>query len=169
MTFQRPEPCLRFFYAPIFGTFQPSLRFAFMRSLLTSFFLLASAHLFGQTGQMAFDLSAPEVETLPKGAQWMVSLHDANGALLQQFPFPASALKQRVVIGPRRMGTYTASYYLDLNGNNELDKGLFGQPLEPYAFSNGARSMFSRPDVASQRFTHNGRVIPVKLEYHFGG
>jgi len=96
---------------------------------------------------MVFDLSAPEVEKLPKGAQWMVSLHDAKGALIQQFPFPASDTKQRVVIGPKKVGTYTASYYLDLNGNNELDKGLFGQPLEPYAFSNGARSMFSKPSL----------------------
>lgn len=140
-----------------------------MRLLLTSFLFLGSTYLCGQSGQMVFDLSAPEVKVLPKGAQWMVSLHDAYGALIQQFPFPASTLKQRVVVGPRKMGIYTASYYLDLNGNNELDKGIFGQPLEPYAFSNGARSMFSRPDVANQRFTHDGRVIPVKLEYHFGG
>ena len=145
------------------------LRSTPMRSLIASLLLLWSTSLLGQSAQMVFDLSAQEVKTLPKGAQWMVSLHDANGTLIQQVPFPATALQQRVVVGPKKVGTYTASFYLDLNGNNELDKGLFGQPIEPYAFSNGARSMFSRPDVASQRFTHDGRVLSVKLEYHFGG
>jgi len=145
------------------------MRFPRMRALFTSLLFLWSIGLLGQSGQMVFDLSAPEVETLPKSAQWMVSLHDANGTLIEQFPFAAISLKQRVNIGPKKVGIYTASYYLDLNGNNELDKGIFGQPTEPYAFSNGARSMFSRPDVANQRFTHDGRVIPVKLQYHFGG
>ena len=140
-----------------------------MRPLLTCLLFLWSASLFGQSGQMVFDLSAPEVEKLPKGAQWMVSLHDASGTLIQQFPFPASALKQRVVIGPKNIGTYTASYYLDLNGNSELDKGIFGQPLEPYAFSNGARSMFSKQSLESQRFQFSGPPIRVELLYHFGG
>ena len=140
-----------------------------MRSFLPCVLLLWSASLFGQSSQMVFDLSAPEVEKLPKGAQWMVSLHDAKGALIQQFPFPASDTKQRVVIGPKKVGTYTASYYLDLNGNNELDKGLFGQPLEPYAFSNGARSKFSKPSLESQRFQFSGTPIRVELLFHFGG
>ncbi len=137
-----------------------------MRSLLASLLLLCSTNLLGQSAQMVFDLSAPEVKSLPKGAQWMVSLHDANGTLIQQVPFPATALQQRVVVGPQKVGTYTASYYLDLNGNNELDKGLFGQPIEPYAFSNGAQHVFParrRQPTLHPRRPSNPREVGVSL------
>ncbi|MDG1252495.1 MAG: DUF2141 domain-containing protein [Schleiferiaceae bacterium] len=140
-----------------------------MRYLLFGLFLLFASILRGQSTPMVFRVSAPEVRQLPSGAQWMVSLHDAAGNLIKQFPFSAKSLNQDLAIPAQKFGSYTASFYLDLNANNSLDKGLFGQPLEPYAFSNQARNMFSRPSLESQRFEFNGQPITVKLEYHFGG
>lgn len=43
-------------------------------------------------------------------------------------------------------GEYAVVAYQDLNGNGELDRGLFGIPLEPIGFSNGAVPVFSAPD-----------------------
>jgi len=43
-------------------------------------------------------------------------------------------------------GTYAAVAYQDINGNGELDRGLFGIPLEPLGFSNGVVPVFSAPD-----------------------
>jgi uncharacterized protein (DUF2141 family) len=51
---------------------------------------------------------------------------------------------------------------LDQNRNNKLDKGMVGQPLEPYAFSNNARAPFSSPSLEEQRFAHPGK-LPVLL------
>jgi uncharacterized protein (DUF2141 family) len=63
-----------------------------------------------------------------------------------------------VYLGDHATGTYTLAVYLDANKNTKLDKGALGQPLEPYAFSNNARALFSAPDVEDQRFKHPGKV-----------
>jgi len=43
-------------------------------------------------------------------------------------------------------GTYAAVAYHDVNGNGQLDRGLFGIPLEPFGFSNGVVPVLSAPD-----------------------
>ena len=43
-------------------------------------------------------------------------------------------------------GSYAFVAYQDINGNGELDRGLFGIPLEPLGFSNGVVPVFSAPD-----------------------
>jgi hypothetical protein len=46
-------------------------------------------------------------------------------------------------------GGYAVIVYYDENGNNVLDKNLFGKPIELYGFSRDARSAFSSPDFES--------------------
>ena len=36
-------------------------------------------------------------------------------------------------------GTYAITIFQDLNENGDLDKNFFGNPKEPYGFSNGAK------------------------------
>jgi uncharacterized protein (DUF2141 family) len=69
-----------------------------------------------------------------------------------------------VYLGDHAPGTYTLAVYLDANKNAKLDKGGLGQPLEPYAFSNNARALFSAPDVEDQRFKHpqSKQILHVK-------
>lgn len=50
-------------------------------------------------------------------------------------------------------GTYAIGIYHDLNSNNELDKGAFGMPSEPYAFSNNKYASMGRPDYEKAQFT----------------
>ena len=61
-------------------------------------------------------------------------------------------------------GSYTLALYLDQNKNNRLDKGLFGQPLEPYAFSNNARASFSEPPINDQKFLHPQGVLVIQVK-----
>ncbi|MBM1107164.1 DUF2141 domain-containing protein [Aurantibacter crassamenti] len=42
--------------------------------------------------------------------------------------------------------TYAVSLYIDMNGNGELDKNMFGIPKEPYCFSRNYRPKLSAPD-----------------------
>ncbi len=42
-------------------------------------------------------------------------------------------------------GTYSFSYYHDLNENKELDTNLIGIPKEPYGFSNNQKGSFGPP------------------------
>ena len=45
-------------------------------------------------------------------------------------------------------GRYAVAVYHDENGNDEFDQGLFGIPLEGYAFSNNAAVFLGPPDFA---------------------
>jgi uncharacterized protein (DUF2141 family) len=122
---------------------------------MTAFFLGTKLPLFFSAGVpliVALQTSAPNQ------GQWMVSLRDAQGTPLKELVIPTNlqAGKQTISLGSWDPGTYTLAVYLDLNRNNKLDKGIFGQPLEPYAFSNKARSSFSEPELSAQRFKHPG-------------
>ena len=105
-----------------------------------------------------------QTEQLPEG-QWMVSIRNSLGKPLKELVIPvASSKKDQVLnLGIWKEGSYTLALYLDQNNNNRLDKGLFGQPLEPYAFSNNARASFSEPAVDDQRFEHPGTTQVVRV------
>jgi len=44
------------------------------------------------------------------------------------------------------IGTYSFSYFHDLNSNDELDTNFMGVPKEPYGFSNNQKGRFGPPD-----------------------
>jgi uncharacterized protein (DUF2141 family) len=121
-----------------------------------AFFLGAKVPLF-------FSAGVPLILTLqtsePNKGQWMVSLRDAQGKPLKELVIPANIKdgQQSVNLGEWEPGSYTFAVYLDENKNNKLDKGIFGQPVEPYAFSNNARSPFSEPELSAQKFLHPGK------------
>ena len=106
-----------------------------------------------------------QTEQPPQG-QWMVSVRNGAGKPLKELVIlVASSKKEQVLnLGIWKEGSYTLALYLDKNKNNRLDKGLFGQPLEPYAFSNNARASFSEPPVADQRFEHPDAVQLLNLK-----
>jgi len=64
-------------------------------------------------------------------------------------------------------GTYAVVAYYDLNGNKQLDRGLFGIPLEPLGFSNGVVPVLSAPDYeeAAVAVTSGAKEIGIKLEF----
>lgn len=49
-------------------------------------------------------------------------------------------------------GIYAIAIFHDENANDEFDQGLFGIPLEDYAFSNNATGFFSAPTFESASF-----------------
>jgi uncharacterized protein (DUF2141 family) len=49
-------------------------------------------------------------------------------------------------------GTYAVAIFHDENANDEFDQGLFGIPLEDYAFSNNASGFFSAPSFEAASF-----------------
>jgi uncharacterized protein (DUF2141 family) len=131
---------------------------------MTSFWTLLFAFWFSQpeTAQPLFVRVL--TEQLPQG-QWMVSVRNSSGKPLRELVIPvASSKKDQVLnLGPWKEGRYTIALYLDQNKNSRLDKGLFGQPLEPYAFSNNARASFSEPALEDQRFEHPGTTQVVRV------
>jgi len=80
---------------------------------------------------------------------------------------PAQSNPQVLDLGSRRPGTYIVACYLDVNANRKMDRGMFSNPIEPYAFSNNARNRFSEPDLADQRFSHLGALQKLMLKPAF--
>ncbi len=50
-------------------------------------------------------------------------------------------------------GEYAIKVYHDENGNDKMDKRMFGIPIERYGFSNNARSAFGPPEYQEAVFT----------------
>ena len=115
--------------------------------------------------QCAVSTSAWEARS-PKAA-WMLSLRSADGKVIEEVLVKAESNPQQMSLGLRNPGQYILATYFDANGNRAMDRGLFGNPTEPYAFSNNVRNRFSEPDLSDQRFAHPGPLQKLVLKAAF--
>ena len=62
-------------------------------------------------------------------------------------------------------GIYAIKAFHDQNGDKKHNRGLFGQPLEPYGFSNNVRGIFGAPpfERTTFRLGADGAEISIKL------
>ncbi len=97
----------------------------------------------------------------------MISLRAADGKVLEELVVPAQNNPQILDLGSRRAGTFVVACYFDANANRKMDRGMFSNPTEPYAFSNNARNRFSEPDLEDQRFVHPGDLQKLILQPAF--
>ncbi len=102
-----------------------------------------------------------------KNSAWLISLRRADGTPIEELVIPATSNPQVLKLGDRPSGTYIVAAYFDTNGNRKLDRGIFTNPTEPYAFSNNARNRFSEPDLSAQRFAHPGPLQKLTLKPAF--
>ena len=112
-------------------------------------------------------VSASDWSERASNAAWMVSLRHGDGTIIEELVVPAQSNPQVLDLGSRRPGTYIVACYLDVNANRKMDRGMFSNPIEPYAFSNNARNRFSEPDLADQRFSHSGPLQKLVLKPAF--
>lgn len=61
-------------------------------------------------------------------------------------------------------GSYAIAIYQDVNGNGKLDKGMFGIPDEPFAFSNNFRPKFGGPSFEKCKFDFNKDNQTMQIE-----
>ncbi len=74
----------------------------------------------------------------------MVSLYDeeaafAGGAPIRQARIDVAGGERTTIFAGLPAGTYAAKAFHDVNGDGRMNTNPFGQPTEPYAFSNNAR------------------------------
>ena len=115
--------------------------------------------------QCAVSASVWEARSLK--AAWMLSLRSADGKVIEEVLVKAESNPQQLSLGLRNPGQYILATYFDANGNRAMDRGLFGNPTEPYAFSNNVRNRFSEPDLSDQRFAHPGQLQELALKAAF--
>ena len=79
----------------------------------------------------------------------------------------AAAERVRIVLGDLEPGTYAVAAYHDENANQKFDKGLFGFPLEGYAFSNDATVFLGPPAFAAAAVpvSADGARITITMTY----
>jgi len=53
--------------------------------------------------------------------------------------------------------------FQDLNGDGKLTKNGFGLPIEPYGFSNNARSTFGPPSFSQAAFNVDEKTSPIEI------
>ncbi|MBI3482269.1 MAG: DUF2141 domain-containing protein [Bacteroidetes bacterium] len=61
-------------------------------------------------------------------------------------------------------GSYAVAIYQDVNGNGKLDKGMFGIPSEPFAFSNNFRPKFGGPSFDKCKFDFAKDSLALNIE-----
>jgi hypothetical protein len=112
-------------------------------------------------------VDASEWSKRAKNSAWLISLRRADGTPIEELVIAATSNPQVLKLGDRSAGTYIVAAYFDTNGNRKLDRGVFTNPTEPYAFSNNARNRFSEPDLSAQRFAHPGALQRLELKPAF--
>jgi uncharacterized protein (DUF2141 family) len=152
---------------PSQATFLP--RRAFTIGLITAAFLAAAPPGAGHTAAVELKVTATALRST-KGVVHF-ALYDSGEA----FPTNDGILVERVVPASEavatfsglRPGPYAVAVYHDENANDEFDQGLFGIPLEGYAFSRGAHALFGPPDFEDARFDvgQEGAAISIPMTY----
>ena len=124
-----------------------------------------------QSLKFELEIAKPSSGEILKKGNWMISVKDKNGLIILQEVVPFKNRKQLCELQVPEFGIYSASFYLDLNLNKTLDKGFFGQPKEPYGFSNNVRNYLKQPSIESQqfKFNNNDTTYKIVLDYHFIG
>ncbi len=117
--------------------------------------ILFSALSFWQTANPTLLLTIENIQEV-KG-NIMVSVRNEKGENLKYYSAKITQKpSQEFKITLPKNGKYTLAVFHDVNGNKKLDTGFFGQPVEPYGFSNNARETFSEPELKDQLFTVEG-------------
>jgi uncharacterized protein (DUF2141 family) len=87
---------------------------------------------------------------------------DAGKALLKTEKVPVMP-SVTFVITNLPNGEYTFGVYHDENGNKQMDKNLFGKPVERYGISNNALGMFGPAKYKKAKFTLAGKGKKMKI------
>lgn len=80
-----------------------------------------------------------------KGGTLYVLIVDKNDKPIHRVTRPLSERNAVFQFTNLPVGEYAARAFHDENNNGELDKGIFGQPIEGWGVSNNARGFMSAP------------------------
>lgn len=96
-----------------------------------------------------------------------IAIYDSEARFIKE-PFKAAVIpiqgkKARWVVEALPPGEYAVAVVHDVNGNGKTDKGAFGIPTEPYAFSNGAKALTGPPKWKEARFAVRAPTTAVEV------
>ena len=118
----------------------------------------------GTTGTLAVHLSGiPSVQ-----GSLFIELYDRDtyfdfSRVQNEQVVPVTATDMTVTLQHVPAGRYVAVGSHDANGNNQLDTGIFGIPIEAYGFSRSARGALGPPDFEAGAFDFDGTAATVEV------
>lgn len=96
----------------------------------------------------------------------MVALYDEANFLKKPVAGHAGAINGETVtvtFDSVEAGEYVVSAFQDENMNNDLDRGAFGMPKEPYGFSNHTGSRAAPPAFKKYKFQVGEEDVRVRV------
>lgn len=101
------------------------------------------------------------------------TLHVAVFDSAEGFPSPGRSRTTRAIptssaavdlsLSLADMSAHGVAVFQDLNGDGKLTKNVFGIPVEPYGFSNNARSQFGPPPFSEVAFIVSGESLSIEI------
>jgi uncharacterized protein (DUF2141 family) len=141
--------------------------------VFASLLVLASSFRNEETGSLKVALS-----NVKKTGKIYVAVYREG----EEFPSDNTIVKKLIIESPNTnsqcqfegvpFGSYAVAVYQDVNGNGKLDKGMFGIPEEPFAFSNNFRPRFGGPSFEKCKFDfkENNQAVSIEMiNSLFGG
>lgn len=119
---------------------------------------------------LAADLTVNIENVKSNDGNLMVAIYDSAANFLKN---PLQAAKMTAQTGNSTVqfkdlppGEYAVVVYHDANGNGQLDKNMFGMPVEDYGFSNNTVGKTARPsfDAAKMGVLAQGTQIVLKMQ-----
>jgi len=101
-------------------------------------------------GRVRIDI-CPQAKFLEDGCAWHASV-------------PAKAGITTLIVEDLPPGDYAIQAFHDENGNDEMERGMFGIPKEGFGFSRDAKIVFSPPKWKDAMFSHG--AAPHKQVMH---
>jgi uncharacterized protein (DUF2141 family) len=81
-----------------------------------------------------------------------VALQNPSEKAVQRQAVPLTDKAVKVVFRNVTPGQYAVRFFVDENGNRELDKGIFGVPKESWGCSNDVKASFGPPKFEAMLF-----------------
>lgn len=89
-----------------------------------------------------------------------------DGNAVAQGCDPITDLDMSLTIEDLPAGTYAMAIYHDANGDEVLNRGLFGMPTEGYGFSNNAIARTGPPSYDQAMFLLGGNMtVQIRMQY----
>lgn len=106
----------------------------------------------GQQGALTLTLEVESTAGAVMIAVYADAQSYAGGAPAAARRVPLSATSMSVTFDGLPFGEYAIKAYHDRDGNGELTTNPFGSPIEPFAFSNGAKAHYGPPSFDEAAF-----------------
>ena len=107
-------------------------------------------------------ISASNASTYP--ARLAYEVIDDRGKSLKVGYVELKSSQQKVSITLELTPVFGVQVYEDANRNSKMDRGIFTQPKERYAFSNGAWTTLGKPDIKEMLVKKTGTSTHVHFQ-----